>query len=147
MFWLCNLQGRLPPWVKLPCSAALPFGAFEAVLQQPENAAAAAAVQQLGDEQQPLLQQLDQVRTALQDLQANAQLQDELTAAFQQSGKHFLPRCFSTSALQVTVCLTCALTVPVWVQLGTLCPLPEVAQRCTVPVTALYRARKTSQAE
>jgi len=35
-------QGRLPAWVRLPASAALPFGAFEAVLAHESNAGAAA---------------------------------------------------------------------------------------------------------
>lgn len=96
-----TLQGHLPPWVHLPCSAALPFGAFEAVLLQPENAVAAAAVQKLADVQQPSADQLKQVRDAVLDLQANARLQDELKAAFQQSGKHMLLRSISASALHV----------------------------------------------
>lgn len=95
------MQGHLPPWVKLPCSAALPFGAFEAVLQQPENAATAAAVQNLDDVQQPSPDQLEQLRTAVQDLQANAHLQDELKAAFQQSGDQLLPHCDTTAAVLV----------------------------------------------
>ena len=85
---IINIQGQLPPWVNLPCSAALPFGAFEVVLQQPQNASAAAAVQELDAEQHPSPDQLQAVRAALQDLQPNAQLQDEVKAAFQQSGKH-----------------------------------------------------------
>ena len=104
-FWLCNLQGQLPPWVKLPCSAALPFGAFEAVLQQPENAASAAAVHKLHGVQQPSSDQLEQLRVAVQDLQASAHLQDEVKAAFQQSGDHLLPHCVSASALLVITCV------------------------------------------
>lgn len=96
-----NIQGRLPTWVKLPCSAALPFGAFEAVLQQPENAATAAAVQKLVDVQQPSPDQLEQLRSAVQDLHANAHLQDEVKAAFQQSGLHLLPHNVSAAALLV----------------------------------------------
>ena len=85
----------------LPCSAALPFGAFEAVLQQPQNAAAAAAVQKLTDVQQPSPDQLKQLRDAVLDLQADARLQDELKAAFQQSGQHMWPTSISASALHV----------------------------------------------
>ena len=87
--------------MKLPCSAALPFGAFEAVLQQPENAATAAAVQKLVDVQQPSPDQLEQLRSAVQDLQANAHLQDEVKAALQQSGLHLLPHNVSAAALLV----------------------------------------------
>ena len=36
--WLGELQGRLPPWIRLPPSAALPFGAFEAALAHEGNA-------------------------------------------------------------------------------------------------------------
>ena len=32
------MQGRLPPWIRLPPSAALPFGAFEAALAHEGNA-------------------------------------------------------------------------------------------------------------
>ncbi|KAL3137438.1 COP9 signalosome complex subunit 8 [Trebouxia sp. C0010 RCD-2024] len=81
-----KLRGQLPVWVNLPCSAALPFGAFEAVLQQPQNAAIAAAVQKLDAEQPPSPDQLQAVRAALQALQPDAQLQNQVKAAFQQSG-------------------------------------------------------------
>ena len=32
------MQGRLPPWIRLPPSAALPYGAFEAALAHEGNA-------------------------------------------------------------------------------------------------------------
>ena len=32
------VEGRLPPWIRLPPSAALPFGAFEAALAHEGNA-------------------------------------------------------------------------------------------------------------
>lgn len=73
--------------MKLPCSAALPFGAFEAVLLQPENATAATAVEGVSQQQQPAQQQLEGVRAAIQDLQAPPQLQDQIKAAFEQSGE------------------------------------------------------------
>ncbi|KAL3148765.1 COP9 signalosome complex subunit 8 [Trebouxia sp. C0009 RCD-2024] len=81
-----KLRGQLPVWVNLPCSAALPFGAFEAVLQQPQNADPAAAVQKLDGQQRPSPDQLQAVKAALQALQPDAQLQDQVKAAFQQSG-------------------------------------------------------------
>ena len=34
---LANLRGKLPSWISLPGSIALPFGAFEAALSSPEN--------------------------------------------------------------------------------------------------------------
>ena len=89
----------------LPCSAALPFGAFEAVLQQPENAVAAAAVQKLADAQQPSPGQLKQVRDALLELQASAGLQHELEAAFQQSGRHMLPAVSQHVLCNAKVCM------------------------------------------
>lgn len=107
MICACNIQGQLPVWVNLPCSAALPFGAFEAVLQQPQNAAIAAAVQKLDAEQPPSPDQLQAVRAALQALQPDAQLQNQVKAAFQQSGKH-LKSCHS--AIGAWLCtLTCVL--------------------------------------
>ena len=53
---------------------------------QPENGAVAAAVEQVSQEQQPAQQQLRDVRAAIQELQAPPQLQDEIKAAFRQSG-------------------------------------------------------------
>ena len=84
----CHVQGRLPAWIKLPCSAALPFGAFEAVLSLPQNSQAAAAVQHAAREQSTSHHQLVSVRAAIQELQAPAELQDQVQAAFQQSSKH-----------------------------------------------------------
>jgi len=34
---LANLRGKLPEWIRLPPSVALPFGCFEAVLEHSEN--------------------------------------------------------------------------------------------------------------
>jgi alpha-glucan,water dikinase len=34
---LANLRGKLPEWIRLPPSVALPFGCFEAVLEDSEN--------------------------------------------------------------------------------------------------------------
>ncbi|KAL3148775.1 COP9 signalosome complex subunit 8 [Trebouxia sp. C0009 RCD-2024] len=94
-----KLRGQLPVWVNLPCSAALPFGAFEAVLQQPRNAEVAAALQKLDAEQHPSPDQLQAVKAALQALQPDAQLQDQVKAAFQQSRKHWRS-CYPAVGLQ-----------------------------------------------
>lgn len=40
-------QGKLPSWIGLPAAAAVPFGAFEAVLQDPANRNVAQELQQL----------------------------------------------------------------------------------------------------
>ena len=40
---LASLRGALPPWIGLPSSVTVPFGAFEACLALPENEAARAA--------------------------------------------------------------------------------------------------------
>lgn len=34
---IANLRGKLPSWVRLPTSAALPFGVFEKVLAESIN--------------------------------------------------------------------------------------------------------------
>jgi alpha-glucan,water dikinase len=36
---LAALRGKLPEWINLPPSVAVPFATFEAVLDAPENAA------------------------------------------------------------------------------------------------------------
>lgn len=38
---LLQLQGQLPEWMKLPSSVALPYGSFDAALDDPCNASAA----------------------------------------------------------------------------------------------------------
>ena len=157
-YWLFCIQGRLPPWVELPSSAALPFGAFEAVLQQPENAASAAAVQRLLAEQQPSLGQLEQLRIAVQALQANARLQEDLKAAFHQSGKHLLPHNVSAAALLVITCITGACSVPsllygtrlpFMVQClcynMTQCHCRHTKQRLCIPVNPIGKGTKTLQ--
>ena len=35
---IAGLRGKLPEWINLPTSVALPFGSFDAVLQDPMNA-------------------------------------------------------------------------------------------------------------
>lgn len=44
---LAKLRQKLPDWILVPRSVALPFGTFEAVLSDPANAAVAAELQQL----------------------------------------------------------------------------------------------------
>jgi hypothetical protein len=44
---LAKLRQKLPDWIIVPRSVALPFGTFEAVLTDPSNAAVAAELQQI----------------------------------------------------------------------------------------------------
>lgn len=44
---LAKLRSSLPEWVRVPASVALPFGVFEAVMDQPDNAGPAAQLKQL----------------------------------------------------------------------------------------------------
>lgn len=44
---LAKLRQKLPDWILVPRSIALPFGTFEAVLTDPANAAVAAELQQI----------------------------------------------------------------------------------------------------
>lgn len=44
---LAKLRQKLPDWIIVPRSVALPFGTFEAVLTDPANAAVAAELQQI----------------------------------------------------------------------------------------------------
>jgi hypothetical protein len=44
---LAKLRQKLPDWIMVPRSVALPFGTFEAVLTDPANAAVAAELQQI----------------------------------------------------------------------------------------------------
>ncbi len=81
------MQGRLPAWVKLPCSAALPFGSFEAALQHPQNNPAAAAVHEMTNHADPSDGHLADLRSVIQGMQAPAEIQEQLRAAFQESGK------------------------------------------------------------
>ena len=81
------VQGHLPSWVKLPCSAALPFGAFEACCSHPSNAAIAAAVEEITQQATPSVEQLLGVQSKLLTLQAPADLQQQLEAAMHASGQ------------------------------------------------------------
>jgi alpha-glucan,water dikinase len=44
---LAKLRQKLPDWILVPRSIALPFGTFEAVLTDPTNAGVAAELQQI----------------------------------------------------------------------------------------------------
>ena len=84
----------MPAWVKLPCSAALPFGAFEAVLDHQKNAVAAAAVKEMKLLAAPSDEQLADLRSVLRSLEAPAEVQQQISAAFQESGQRALEPCY-----------------------------------------------------
>ena len=81
------LQGCLPAWARLPSSAALPFGAFESVLNSKQNASVAQVLQALVGQATPSDQQLVNARQAVQQLTAPLELQQQVTEALQQSGE------------------------------------------------------------
>eukprot|EP00249_Psilotum_nudum_P023740 c28967_g1_i1 orf=621-4901(-) len=73
------LKEKLPSWIKVPTSVALPFGVFEKVLSEKENKDVAAKVSSLdrllrqGD-----LSKLYEIRQIVLELQAPSQLVEEL---------------------------------------------------------------------
>ena len=104
---LC-MQGQLPAWVNLPCSAALPFGAFEAVLGHHQNTAAASAVQGVSHLAVPSEEQLAHVRSEVTRLDAPAELQQQVTKALQQSGEHSSTTITTTHSFSVLLPSACA---------------------------------------
>ncbi|KAK9854757.1 hypothetical protein WJX84_004423 [Apatococcus fuscideae] len=87
---LTQLKGQLPDWIHLPASAALPFGTFEAVLEDNLNAGIADAMQALHQDLQKdgqgLSDALQDVRRAVLQLQAPLQLLPQLQRAFRDAG-------------------------------------------------------------
>ncbi|GAQ91752.1 alpha-glucan water dikinase [Klebsormidium nitens] len=84
---LADLRGRLPDWIHLPTSVAIPFGTFDQVLAAPQNRAVAAEVKAL----QAALkagqhEKLAELRSAVLELAAPEALVTELRAAFQGAG-------------------------------------------------------------
>lgn len=86
------MQGKLPDWIHLPASAALPFGTFEAVLEHASNADAAAEIhqlqQQLLGDGKALSKCLRAVQQAVLRLKAPAELLPQLQNALQDAGGH-----------------------------------------------------------
>jgi alpha-glucan,water dikinase len=89
---LNGLRGRLPGWVRLPASVALPFGAFERALEDEGNrelrrdyAALVAAV-----ERDPA-EVLPRVRALLLELAAPAGLREALLEAWRRAGLEPVP--------------------------------------------------------
>lgn len=86
-----RLLGKLPKWVGLPRSAALPFGVFEQVLAEDLNRAVLARCQELAGNLDGLAgnalgARLAELRTAVLGLTAPPQLQSSLQTIMSQSG-------------------------------------------------------------
>ncbi|BDA43844.1 Alpha-glucan water dikinase, chloroplastic at C-terminar half [Coccomyxa sp. Obi] len=83
------LRGQLPGWVKLPASVAIPFGAFEAALQDETNADVSVDFVKLagfGGAPQEDLSNLDAVRNAVRRLRPPHGFREKLQAAFTEEG-------------------------------------------------------------
>ncbi len=113
------MQGQLPAWLNLPCSAALPFGAFEAVLGHHNNAAAALAMHKVGHLAVLSNEQLANIRSEVMRLEAPAEVRQQVTKALQQSGEH------STAQLQPQRHIHSQFVCPRYV--------PMVATGCCLP--------------
>ncbi len=85
------MQGKLPEWVQTLAGVAIPFGAFDAVLQDEANAdvsddfVKAAGFDGTADAN---LSNLDSIKTVIQTLRAPESLRQQLEAAFQEEGEH-----------------------------------------------------------
>lgn len=89
-------QGRLPPWVGLPPSVALPFGAFEAVLADEANADVSVDFVRaagFGGAPQQDLSNLEAARAAVLRMRAPEALRAQLAAAFAQEGEWAFVHC------------------------------------------------------
>jgi alpha-glucan,water dikinase len=84
---LARLDGRLPDWIHLPPSAALPFGAFEKVLDETRNRAVRehyeSLLNRLEDDPPEVLRQ---IREVLLDLEAPDEMASSLHHVMEESG-------------------------------------------------------------
>jgi hypothetical protein len=84
-----DVQGKLPEWIKLPASVALPFGTFEEVMEDPINQESCqsikAQLQKAVDQQEG-----SSVKAAIMKLQAPPQLLEQLQAALDSEGLFLL---------------------------------------------------------
>ncbi|XP_051122172.1 alpha-glucan water dikinase, chloroplastic isoform X2 [Andrographis paniculata] len=84
---IAHLKGKLPSWVNIPTSVALPFGVFETVLSDNLNQAVANKLQalksKLGEEN---FDALGEIRNNVLELSAPPQLVNELKEKMQGSG-------------------------------------------------------------
>ncbi|KAK9830544.1 hypothetical protein WJX72_012386 [[Myrmecia] bisecta] len=81
-----KLQGKLPAWIHLPPSVAIPFGTFEAVLEDGANTAVAEQLRRLTSSDAGSVDQLSACRAAVRKLHAPQALQAGLEAAFAEQG-------------------------------------------------------------
>jgi alpha-glucan, water dikinase len=76
---LNRLIGRLPEWIKLPTSAAIPFGVFEKVIAEPNNRETTRRFQKLTEELETKeghkrVEELKTVRQTIEELNAPSEL-------------------------------------------------------------------------
>jgi alpha-glucan,water dikinase len=88
---LRRMQGKLPDWIHLPASAALPFGVFEKVLTSPSNKEFAERhdelVRRINEKiEAPDAGLLEQIKNAILELQAPDELFRSLCAAMENAG-------------------------------------------------------------
>ena len=87
---LKRLQDKLPDWIRLPTSVALPFGVFEKVLSEEENKEVASRYRELsrrvdemkGDARNPIL---DELRSVVLDLRAPHELVSSLRTVMEKA--------------------------------------------------------------
>ncbi|KAL3819264.1 hypothetical protein ACJIZ3_005169 [Penstemon smallii] len=84
---IANLEGKVPSWVNIPTSVALPFGVFETVLSDKINQAVATKLQTLkGKLNEGNIGALGEIRNTVLELSAPPQLVKELKETMQSSG-------------------------------------------------------------
>ncbi|KAK6160209.1 hypothetical protein DH2020_003590 [Rehmannia glutinosa] len=84
---IAHLKGKVPSWVNIPTSVALPFGVFETVLSDNLNEAVAKKLQVLKRElDEGNFSALGEIRNTVLELSAPPQLVKELKETMQSSG-------------------------------------------------------------
>lgn len=88
---IARLQGKLPEWMVLPNSAALPFGVFEKVLEEPSNGEVASRyehlIKRLGEAQEGAWERiLGELRGTILRLDAPQELVSSLRSVMKESG-------------------------------------------------------------
>ncbi|MBI5388215.1 MAG: hypothetical protein HZA90_26420 [Verrucomicrobia bacterium] len=102
---LKEVSGKLPDWLHVPRSVALPFGVFDAVFTDKANAAVAARcrqlVEQISEAPEAIPEpKLAELRRCLLDLEIPAALQTELKRVMQTAGLPW-PADWSTAAARI----------------------------------------------
>ncbi len=83
---LVKLYGKLPEWINLPASAALPFGVFEKVLEEEQNLDIRENYYRLFEELDNSPREiLSQMRECVKSLHHNNELTDTLNSAIKES--------------------------------------------------------------